>query len=263
MSRCCNRNCGVAITHGYRNLARFAGWDHVRQLHDTAEGRSKLEMGKRVACLQFRFTLADSRLAAPTIPHLRAVYSQLAMADILVPLLFGAGWGIAQVLFGISIVKLGLTLGYSIIVGLGALFGTLVPVLVQRREVLATSRGGLLLAGTAVMLMGVAVCGYAGHQREHAETAGTSPRRAGYAAALTLAILCGVLAPMVNFAIAFGDGVAQQAIRQRADPANAPFAVLALGAGRRPSSKRRIQHLSAYAPPELGSFRPCLAGRGL
>ncbi len=185
-------------------------------------------------------------LAAITIPHLRDVYSQGAPRDLLVPLLFGAGWGIAQVLFGISIVRLGMALGFSIIVGLGALFGTLVPVLVQHSEVLTTSRGALLLAGTAVMLLGVAVCGYAGRERERAETASTRQRGSGYAAALTLAILCGVLAPMVNFALAFGEGIAQQAVRHGAAPANAPFAVwpLALAGGLVPNAAYSVYLLT-------------------
>jgi L-rhamnose-H+ transport protein len=188
------------------------------------------------AWLVFSFVslmLIPDALAAITIPHLHDVYFQATPDLLLAPLLFGAGWGIAQVLFGLSVVNLGLALGFSIVVGLGALFGTLVPVLVQRREVLATSRGMLLLAGTAIMLLGIALCGYAGRERERAETANPAQRGSSYAAALALAILCGVLAPMLNFALAFGEGIAQQAVRQGANPANAPFAVwpLALAGG--------------------------------
>jgi L-rhamnose-H+ transport protein len=98
-------------------------------------------------------------------------------------------------------------------------------VLAQRPELLATPKGALLLAGTAVMLLGVAVCGYAGHQRERVEARQRVGRASGYRAALALAILCGVMAPMVNFALAFGENVARSAVRLGANPANAPFAV--------------------------------------
>jgi L-rhamnose-H+ transport protein len=193
------------------------------------------------AWLVFSFVslvLIPGALAVLTIPHLGSVYSQASLNDLLVPLLFGAGWGIAQVLFGISVVNLGMALGFSIIIGLGGLFGTLVPVLVQRRELLSTSKGGLLLAGTAVMLAGVAVCGYAGRERERSEGSRAACRASGYGVALALAVLCGVLAPMVNFALAFGEGVARQAVKLGTAPANAPFAVwpLALAGGFIPSA---------------------------
>ncbi len=164
-------------------------------------------------------------LALGTIPDVWGVYSGALRSDLLLPLSLGFGWGIAQVLFGISVVRLGLALGFAIILGLGGMLGTLVPVMVQRPEVLTTSRGGLLLAGTAVMLLGVAVCGYAGRQREMAETAGAHRPKSVYTGALVLAIVCGVMAPMLNFGLAFGGGLERQAVRYGAAPANAPFAV--------------------------------------
>jgi multidrug transporter EmrE-like cation transporter len=60
-----------------------------------------------------------------------AVYAALPASVFVAPLAFGAGWGIAQVLFGLSIARLGMALGYAIIVGLGALLGTLVPLFVK------------------------------------------------------------------------------------------------------------------------------------
>lgn len=185
-------------------------------------------------------------LAGFAIPHLGRVYSQVAWNDLLVPLLFGAGWGVAQVLFGISVVNLGMALGFSVIVGLGALFGTLVPVLVQRRALLATPKGALLLAGTAVMLLGVAVCGYAGRERERAAAGGNIGRSSGYGGALALAVLCGVLAPMVNFALAFGENVARCAVLLGGSQANAPFAVwpVALAGGWVPNTAYSIYLLT-------------------
>src|SRR5712675_1752688 len=73
-------------------------------------------------------------LALALVDNLFATYSALSMRQLAVPILFGAGWGIAQVLFGISVIRLGLGLAYAIIVGLGALLGTLVPLFVQQHE---------------------------------------------------------------------------------------------------------------------------------
>jgi L-rhamnose-H+ transport protein len=155
-----------------------------------------------------------------------AVYRGLTLAQWLLPFLLGAGWGIAQVLFGLSIARLGLALGCAIIIGLGSLFGTLVPLFFKNREVLATARGALILAGLAVMVAGIIVSARAGRQRELAQTA---PRGTGYALAVALAVLCGLLAPMVNYSFAFGQEIADRAVLLGVPPTRAGYAVWPVG----------------------------------
>jgi L-rhamnose-H+ transport protein len=130
--------------------------------------------------------------------------------------------GIAQVLFGLSIARLGLALGYAIIVGLGALLGTLVPLFVKNREVIGTGRGALILSGVAIMVLGLAVSARAGKAREGS---GVSAAGGSYAAALAVAVLCGLMAPMLNYAFAFGQSIADEAVRQGASPQTASYAV--------------------------------------
>ncbi len=161
-------------------------------------------------------------LAFTQVPGLTGVYRALPASAWLVTMAFGAGWGMAQVLFGLSIVRLGLALGYAIIVGLGAVLGTVVPLLVQNRDVIATGRGALILSGVAIMALGIAVSARAGRLREGATRAGTER---GYRTALALALLCGLMAPMLNFAFAFGQSIAEEAVRQGAAPAAAGYAV--------------------------------------
>src|SRR5438552_13004595 len=52
-------------------------------------------------------------LALALVDNLFATYSALSMRQFVVPILFGAGWGVAQVLFGISVTRLGLVLAYA------------------------------------------------------------------------------------------------------------------------------------------------------
>ena len=162
-------------------------------------------------------------LAFTLLHDVVAIYWALPAKAFVAPLVFGFGWGIAQVLFGLSIARLGMALGYAIIVGLGALLGTLVPLLVRNREVLATGRGTLILTGVAIMLLGIAVSAGAGKAREGA----AKPVEAvgSYSGALAMAVLCGLLAPMLNFAFAFGQGIAREAVRQGASPSVAGYAV--------------------------------------
>ncbi len=162
-------------------------------------------------------------LALTLIHDIWAVYSALPASAFLAPLLFGAGWGVAQVLFGLSISRLGLALGYAIIVGLGAVLGTLVPLLVKNREVIGTGRGTLILSGVAVMVIGIIVSARAGLQRERGAVAQTSG--GSYGLALVIAVVCGVMAPMLNYAFAFGQSIAEEAVRQGSSREAAGYAV--------------------------------------
>lgn len=161
-------------------------------------------------------------LALALVKNVGSVYAVLPASVYIAPLGFGGGWGIAQVLFGRSIARLGLALGYAIIVGLGALLGTLVPLLVKNREVIGTGRGTLILTGIVIMVLGIAVSARAGKVREGS----TSATGGGsYAAAVGLAVLCGLMAPMLNYAFAFGQSIADEAIRQGTAKEAAGYAV--------------------------------------
>src|ERR1035438_3151983 len=57
-------------------------------------------------------------LALTLAGNLGEIYGGLDYWQLVLPFLLGAGWGIAQVLFGLSVARLGLALGYGIIIGL-------------------------------------------------------------------------------------------------------------------------------------------------
>jgi L-rhamnose-H+ transport protein len=161
-------------------------------------------------------------LALTLAGHLGEIYGGLEPRQLALPFLLGAGWGIAQVLFGLSVARLGLALGYAIIIGLGSLGGTLVPLFFQNRGVLGTSRGAWIVAGLAVMVAGIAVSARAGGQREQGRKAEAG---AGYALALAMAVFCGLLAPMINYSFAFGQDIAVRAIKLGVSPEHAGYAV--------------------------------------
>jgi L-rhamnose-H+ transport protein len=173
-------------------------------------------------------------LAVILVNRLGTVYATVGIGQMILPFLLGAGWGVAQILFGLSIARLGLALGYAVIIGLGSLGGTLIPLVLKNRAVLATPKGALILAGLSIMVAGIAVSARAGSQREKGskDSAGS-----GYAAALALAILCGLMAPMINYAFAFGQAIANRAAELGSSPAQAAYAVwpIALAGGLLPN----------------------------
>ncbi|HYK37821.1 L-rhamnose/proton symporter RhaT [Alloacidobacterium sp.] len=160
-------------------------------------------------------------IAALAVPAWPGIYASLPFSALLPSLLFGFGWGIAQVLFGISVVRLGMALAFTIIVGLGTVFGTLVPLFVLHKGDLANGNAEMLVAGCGLMIFGVALSGYAGKLREHPQRATEHDYRSG----LGIAILSGVLSSMLNLSLAFGSPISQMAVRNGASTSTAVFAV--------------------------------------
>ena len=161
----------------------------------------------------------------PDWPHL---YTALPLGSWLPSFLLGAGWGVAQVLFGISVVRLGMSLAFTLIVGLGTIFGTLIPLVSLHRRELFSSNSAVLIAGCGIMCLGIVLSGMAGKMRESREHAKPSAGRgtdASYFAALTIAVVSGVLSSMLNLSLAFGGPIAQASLRSGADTATVSFAV--------------------------------------
>jgi L-rhamnose-H+ transport protein len=171
-------------------------------------------------------------LAWFTIPRLGETYGKLSAAEILTPLLFGAGWGVSQVLLGISVARVGMALTFAIVIGFSASLGTLIPLLSLDPEVFLSAKGMSVLAGMAIMGVGIYLCAKAGREREAVQAAsgvtGRSVSISGYGAALAITIIAGVLTPMLNYALAFGKPVLERAVELGASRANATYAVWGL-----------------------------------
>src|ERR1700740_2838607 len=88
-----------------------------------------------------------------TIPHARSVYSGASAATLWKVVLFGIAWGVGSTLFGIGISRVGMALGFAIILGITASFGSLFPLAVLHPEDLHSKRGEYLMIGTEISLV--------------------------------------------------------------------------------------------------------------
>ena len=186
-----------------------------------------------VALVLVPWTLAFLRVS-----NLLSVYSSVTSASFMIPFLFGAGWGVAQVLFGLAVIRAGMALSFAITIGLSAALGSLVPILLRHPQALVTGRGLVLLLGQLLMVTGVVVCCWAGRRREREQKADAATTTArSYVAGVSLAALAGLLAPMLNYALAFGDNLIHEALLQHTLRADAPYAVwpIALAGGAVPN----------------------------
>jgi L-rhamnose-H+ transport protein len=146
--------------------------------------------------------------ALTTVPNLGAVLTGASVAGIWRVLLFGLGWGVGSVLFGLGIARMGLAVGYGLILGLIAPIGTFLPLIVLHPEQLQTRRGTSLIVGTLIVVCGIILCAIAGKMREHDNT---RPKQ-GFAIGLLICVLAGIFSPMLNFSFAFGGELQQRAL---------------------------------------------------
>jgi L-rhamnose-H+ transport protein len=149
----------------------------------------------------FALLLLPCALAFTTIPAFGAILAG-AGGVVLTVAVCGAAWGVAQVLFGLALDKIGIALTFSIVLGLSAAMGGLVPLVRLHRDKLLTPAGLVSLAGIALVLLGVTVSAMAGKMRDRSQH--TEARTAHFGVGLLMAIASGVCASMMNVGFSFG-----------------------------------------------------------
>jgi L-rhamnose-H+ transport protein len=165
-------------------------------------------------------------LAVYSVPHLLAAYGAASAGALALTTLFGLGWGIGSTLFGLGISRLGIALGFAIILGLTAALGALIPLLVLTPQHLRTAQGIGVIAGLAIVLVGIALCASAGGLKNPEPVQGRN-----YRAGLLICLASGVLSSMLNLALAFGAPIADSAVKNGASAAGGQNAVWALAVG--------------------------------
>lgn len=168
-------------------------------------------------------------VALAVVPELGAIFVQTSGGTLLKVLLFGFGWGVGSVLFGLGVSRMGLSVGYGIILGLIAPIGTFLPLVVLHPERLWTRQGLALVIGTLIVIGGIVLCAAAGGIRERAvKPAAEGAARSGYGTGLLICILAGIFSPMLNFAFVFGEELQQRALAAGAGTAMASNAIWSL-----------------------------------
>jgi L-rhamnose-H+ transport protein len=62
-----------------------------------------------------------------TVPNLASVYAGASPSTLIKVVLFGLLWGVGATLFGLGISRVGMALGFALILGITASFGSLLP----------------------------------------------------------------------------------------------------------------------------------------
>jgi L-rhamnose-H+ transport protein len=157
-------------------------------------------------------------VAILTIPHLARSYIEADRASLFKIFLCGAGWGAAQALFGLSIESIGVALGFSIVLGVSAAVGALIPFVRLYPALLLQHTGALLFSGLTVVAIGVSLCALAGRRRELELDGTRNLAERPFKFGLACALASGVLASMMNLGISFGGSLLKLATDHGASP---------------------------------------------
>src|SRR5260370_7331930 len=109
----------------------------------------------------FALVVLPFATALVTIPNLSMVYRSATPNIILEVCGFGAGWGVAQVFFGVAVDMIGITLAFSIVLGTSAAIGSLIPMVSQHRESFDSAAGYAVLVSLALFLLQCMHCTFA------------------------------------------------------------------------------------------------------
>jgi L-rhamnose-H+ transport protein len=139
-----------------------------------------------------------------------SVLSETPSRTIFWVIFFGLLWGIGGLTFGLTMRFLGLSLGMAVVLGLCAVFGTLMPPIfagVLVGQVLGTTSGRVIMTGVFVCLLGIVAAGIAGIQKERTmspEQKTAVIKEFNLRKGLAVAILSGVTSACFAYGLAAG-----------------------------------------------------------
>lgn len=176
-------------------------------------------------------------LALFTIPNLGRVFTGVPFKVVVIVFLFGAGWGVANVGFGMGLKIVGMALGTAIVLGLNNAIGAILPIILYNPSQLMEPAGITIAIAVLVMIGGIIVCAAAGMKREKA-LSDINPRNTGirsrdFTKGLIICLVAGGFGAMFNFALINGKPLETIAVNMGATEVNAanPTWVVALSGG--------------------------------
>ena len=172
------------------------------------------------------------------IPNPFVAYAQVGWAPLLKANFFALLWGVANVLYGLCVVRIGAALTGAIM-SLGIVAGAILPMVMKGSGLFANapdlmSPGGLvLMVGLAVIMSGVAISSFAGFGREKALAGSTSVspaqgRQGNFNTGLVMAVVAGITSAGSALCFVYGQAPIKEAMMaQGADTMSADVAVWA------------------------------------
>ena len=158
-------------------------------------------------------------LVFATVPHAATFYAHAAARTLWLVIIFGVGFGLAQIFFGLGIAAIGISLNFAIAIGLSTALGSVVPLVFLQPQTIPTPKGETIFLGVGLVLVGIVLCAIAGREKEkefqiapQAELK-EGETRISFKTGLIICILAGLGSPLINFGLAFGTPLTERALQ--------------------------------------------------
>jgi L-rhamnose-H+ transport protein len=146
-----------------------------------------------------------------TVKDYGALLSASPRYAVVCALSFGFAFGFGAIMFGLSVERLGISLANSLVIGLSAALGSIVPLALQGALRLET-RQLVLFLGVVTFLLGVWLCGTAGKLRE-----GSSDKHSRLSRRILIGYLLsigsGIMNAILNIGFALAQPIAEAGVR--------------------------------------------------
>ncbi|GHT57972.1 L-rhamnose-proton symporter [Bacteroidia bacterium] len=154
-----------------------------------------------------------------TVPDFFQILLDAPSKPFWVSFLLGAAYGFGGMSFGKAINHIGYSLTYTISIGISAVLGTIIPMMIfgHLGDFFAKPGGNIVLCGMILSLTGVTICGLAGFNKEkYLKAQGTSGMTFNMKVGLFLTIIAGVLSGIYNLSLEYGQPIADMAAQHGA-----------------------------------------------
>jgi L-rhamnose-H+ transport protein len=154
------------------------------------------------------------------VPGFTGIYRSVPSSLLLKVFLLGAVYGIGNLSFGLSLRYLGISLGYSLSLGLILALGTLIPPLLdgRLRVMIDSSGGNVLIAGVIIACLGIAVSGIAGYMKDKLRIRAEEKSEFNFVKGILAAILVGITGSAMALGMEQGQPVADFFQKAGTDP---------------------------------------------
>jgi L-rhamnose-H+ transport protein len=163
--------------------------------------------------------IAGSCLLMPTVlisaiaPESWSLIAHAPAHALWIAALTGFAWGFGAIMFGQSVSAIGISLANTFVLAISSALGSVLPILLLAPHKLLTHSGKVILTGVAIEIIGIALCGWAGRQREttigiRTERGDLVGRARPMGVALLLAIGSGVFSALFNIGFALARPIA-------------------------------------------------------
>jgi L-rhamnose-H+ transport protein len=150
-------------------------------------------------------------VATLSVENLGDIYRSAGFNIVFITFITGVLFGIGSVTFGLGLHLAGLSLGYSLMVGLISVTGALVPMIIMTPELIPTYGGLLILLAMIVSVVGVIYCGNAGALKENSNAKRDNNQYKNtdhFRMALLVCITAGIFSSMLNISLVLGQPIA-------------------------------------------------------